>query len=50
VPANEVATALETVSLRNPYDDRPFAWDAEQGAIVFTGLQTGPRGEHRIKY
>jgi hypothetical protein len=50
VPASEVAAALETASPRNPYNDRPFGWDAAQGAIVFTGLQTGPRGEHRIEY
>lgn len=50
VPPSEVAAALETAPFRNPYNDRPFAWDAEQGAIVFTGLQPGPRAEHRIEY
>jgi hypothetical protein len=50
VPPSEVAAALETAPFRNPYNDRPFTWDAEQGAIVFTGLQPGPRGEHRTKY
>lgn len=50
VPPSEVAAALGTAPFRNPYNDRPFAWDAGQGAIVFTGLQPGPRGEHRIEY
>ena len=47
---SEIAAALKTASLRNPYDDQPFTWDADQGAIVFTGLQPAPRGEYRIKY
>lgn len=50
IPMSAIATALDTAPLRNPYDDRAFAWDADRGAIVFTGLQPGPRGEYRIRY
>ena len=50
VSKDEVAAALSTAPLRNPYDNRPFEWDAEQGAIVFVGLERAERGTHPYRY
>jgi hypothetical protein len=50
VPLAEVEATLATSSLRNPYDDRPLRWDANEGAVVFSGLEPGERGEHRFYY
>jgi hypothetical protein len=50
VAASEVAAALAASELRSPYDDQPFAWDEQAGAIVFRGLTAGERGEYRIYY
>lgn len=50
VPTEGMPTALASSTLRNPYDNRPFAWDATDRVIVFTGLELGERGEHRIYY
>jgi hypothetical protein len=50
VETADVPAALSTSALRNPYDDRPFEWDAEQGAIVFQGLEKRDRGRHRILF
>ncbi len=46
----DVPAALATSSLRNPYDERPFEWDARQGAIVFEGLDRRERGRHFSRY
>ena len=50
VEAQGVSAALSNADQRDPYTDLPFAWDDKLGAIVFRGLQTGERGEHRIYY
>lgn len=50
VQASDVATALASAPLRTPYNNQPFAWDAGRGAIVFIGLESGERGQHRIRY
>ena len=50
VLAKDVSAALSNADQRDPYTDLPFAWDDKLGAIVFRGLQTGERGEHRIYY
>jgi hypothetical protein len=46
----EVAAALTSAALRDPYNNRPFEWDEKGRAIVFRGLEVGERGEHRIQY
>ncbi len=43
-----VPTALSTATLRNPYDDAPFEWDAAEGAVVFHGLRKGDRGRYAL--
>ena len=48
-PANVPAAMSQSV-LRNPYNDRPFEWDAENRAIVFQGLEKSDRGRHSIRY
>ena len=50
VPPSEIASALATSPLRNPYDDQPLRWDASDQAVVFRGLEPGERGEHRFYY
>lgn len=40
--------AVRDATLRNPYDDAPFAWDAAAGAVVFEGLAQGGRGRHAV--
>ncbi|HEY3516490.1 MAG TPA: hypothetical protein VGL98_05535 [Gammaproteobacteria bacterium] len=42
--------ALAASPLRNPYDDEPLRWDADEKAVVFVGLEPGERGEHRFYY
>jgi hypothetical protein len=46
----DVAAALAASPLRNPYNNKPFAWDAATRAILFQGLQQDRRGLHRIYY
>lgn len=46
----DMPAALANTELRDPYTDRPFGWDASDGAIVFRGLEAGDRGEHRLSY
>lgn len=48
VPPENIPAVLARSEFRNPYNDRPFVWDAADGAIVFRGLEPGERGEHRI--
>lgn len=49
-PAQVPRELLADVSLRNPYDGKPFAWDARANAIVFLGLEEGERGHHALLY
>jgi hypothetical protein len=48
VTKDDVPASLASSPLRNPYNDRPFEWDGE--AVVFHGLESGSRGEHRFDY
>ena len=50
VESKDVPAALANAELRDPYTNQPFVWDEASQSIVFTGLQTGERGEHRIYY
>ena len=50
VGMSEVAAELAAAPLRNPYNNRPFEWDAKNRDILFRGLELGKRGEHRIHY
>ena len=48
IAPKNIPAALARSQFRNPYDGRPFDWDAADGAVVFRGLEAGERGEHRI--
>ena len=48
VAKHGVPASLATSPLRNPYNNRPFEWDGE--AVLFRGLESGSRGEHRFDY
>jgi hypothetical protein len=49
-PIADIQATLAATSLRNPYDDEPLRWDANENAVVFVGLEPGERGEHRLYY
>jgi hypothetical protein len=49
-PIADIQATLAAPSLRNPYDDEPLRWDANENAVVFVGLEPGERGEHRLYY
>jgi hypothetical protein len=44
VPAADVAGELGAAGLRNPFDDTPFEWDANEQAVVYTGPE-----EHQMR-
>jgi hypothetical protein len=50
VPVAQVPAELAASQIRGPYSAEPFAWDAEEAAIVFTGLEPAERGRHAFKY
>ena len=50
VLVSEMAAALAAGPYRNPYDDQPLRWDADEEAVVFVGLEPGERGEYRFHY
>jgi hypothetical protein len=50
VGAKDVSAALANAEQRDPYTNQQFVWDEASQSIVFTGLQSGERGEHRIYY
>ncbi len=50
IAAAEMPAALAASPLRNPYDEQPLRWDADDEAVVFVGLEPGERGEHRFHY
>jgi hypothetical protein len=49
-PMPQPDQTLAASPLRNPYDDQPLGWDADEQAVVFIGLEPGERGEHRFYY
>lgn len=52
VAPDAVAAALEHLpeTLKNPYNGTPLEWDAQTRSVLFRGLESGPRREHRIPY
>jgi hypothetical protein len=50
IATENIEGALVRRELRNPYDDQPFAWEGDRRSIVFRGMASGERGEHRIQY
>lgn len=42
------AGALDGSPLRDPYHQKPFAWDSTERTVVFTGLENAPRGRHAL--
>jgi hypothetical protein len=50
VESKDVSAALANAEQRDPYTNQPFVWDEASQAIVFTGLESGERHEHRIYY
>ena len=41
---------LAASPIRQPYDGKPFEWNAEKGMLTFTGLEPLPRGRHEFIY
>ena len=50
VESKDVSAALANAEQRDPYTNQPFVWDEASQALVFTGLESGERHEHRIYY
>ena len=50
VESRDVSAALANAEQRDPYTNQPFVWDEASQSIVFTGLESGERHEHRIYY
>ena len=46
----EMPRRLQEAVLRDPYDGKPFRWDASAGALVFVGRQDLPRGRYAVLY
>ena len=44
------AAAVGAASMRSPYDDAPFEWDAARGSVVFHGLARGVRGRQTVLF
>lgn len=49
VKLDDMPIAIAASDRRNPYDGKPFAWDAAKAEIVFRGLTPGEGGEYRIQ-
>jgi hypothetical protein len=50
ITSDLVGQHLRDAQDRNPYNGEPFVWDDAAGAIVFTGLESGERGQHSFLY
>lgn len=46
---NDVAEGVRTSDLRNPYDDKEFAWDPEHGSLLFSRTLEG-KPDFKIAY
>lgn len=50
VALDKVPDYVAAASLRNPYDGKPFDWDARTRSLIFTGLEPGERGRSELIY
>jgi hypothetical protein len=50
ITAAQVSAELSASAIRDPYTGEPLGWDAEQGAVTFTGLEYQPRGLHELAF
>ena len=50
ITSDLVGQHLRDAQDRNSYNGEPFLWDDAAGAIVFTGLEPGERGQHSFLY
>ena len=48
--AADMEQQLTAAHVGSPYDDKPFGWDSQARAIVFTGLEDGKWGRTSIPY
>jgi hypothetical protein len=48
VGAAQLAAELPASAIRDPYTGEPLGWDAQKGALTFTGLERLPRGLHEF--
>ncbi|HEU4846192.1 MAG TPA: hypothetical protein VFT05_18130 [Burkholderiaceae bacterium] len=50
VALHKVPDYVAAAPLRNPFDGKPFGWDARTRSLIFTGLEPGPRGRSELAY
>jgi hypothetical protein len=50
ITAAQVREQLISSPVRAPYTGEPFAWDAKEEAVVFTGLEPAQRARYRFPY
>lgn len=50
VPPDRVPEYVAAAPLRNPYDGKPFGWDARSKSLIFTGLEPYERGRSELVY
>lgn len=49
IGAADAEAVVRDASLRSPYDDTAFEWDAASGSVVFNGVEQGDRGRHAVR-
>lgn len=50
VVADQVVSALSQSEFKNPYNGKPFEWNAETNSIIFKGLGSEERSTHSFLY
>jgi hypothetical protein len=50
ITAARVREQLSSSPVRTPYTGEPFTWDAQEEAVVFTGLEPAQRARYRFPY
>lgn len=48
IAPGDVPAAIGAAELRNPYNAKPFGWNAQQRAITFTGLARSAAAKHEV--